>query len=72
MEKIKTAIANTNTFSVAHEIATELHFSITNLGCLYGVFTLGIVGLVPGLGGFAKSSQRAIGRFAFMVGKKEG
>lgn len=61
-----------NTFTVANEIATGLHFSVINLGCLYSVFTLGIIGCIPGFERFTESSQKAIGRFAFMVGKKEG
>lgn len=65
---------NTNiksTFSIANEVATGLHFSIANLACLYGIFSLGIVKLIPGTEHFCESSQLAIGRFAYAIGKKE-
>lgn len=65
---------NTNiksTFTIANEIATGLHFSIANIGCLYGIFTLGIIKLIPGTEKIATPAQVAIGRFAYMIGKKE-
>lgn len=71
MKNIIKNISNTTTFSVAREIATDLHFSATNLVCLYGIFTLGIISIIPGADKFTDPAQRAIGSFAFMVGKKE-
>ena len=60
-----------STFAIANEIATGLHFSITNVGCLYGIFTLGIIKLIPGVEKFATPAQQSIGRFAYMIGRKE-
>lgn len=60
-----------STFTIANEIATRLHFSLFNLLCLYGIFSLGIVKLIPGTEHFCESSQQAIGRFAYMIGRKE-
>lgn len=72
MKNIIKNISNTTTFSVAREIATDLHFSVTNLCCLYGIFTLGVIAIIPGATKLTDPAQRAIGNFAFMVGKKEG
>ncbi len=71
MKTIIKNLGNTTTFSVAKEIATDLHFSMTNLVCMYGIFTLGIVSIIPGAEKITSPAQRAIGNFAFMVGKKE-
>lgn len=71
MKSVINSINNTTTFQVASEIATGLHFSITNLVCLYGVFTLGIVSIIPGMNKVTDPAQHAIGNFAFYVGKKE-
>lgn len=71
MKNIIKNIGSTTTFSVAKEIATDLHFSITNLCCLYGIFTLGVIAIIPGATKLTDPAQRAIGNFAFMVGKKE-
>ena len=65
---------NTNiksTFTIANEIATGLHFSVANVGFLYGIFTLGIIKLIPGTEKLATPAQEAIGRFAYMIGRKE-
>jgi hypothetical protein len=66
---IKTNIKST--FDIASEVATGLHFSIANIGCLYGIFTLGIIKLIPGTEKIATPAQQAIGRFAYMIGRKE-
>lgn len=71
MKKIINSINNSTTFTVAHEVATSLHFSLTNVACLYGIFTLGIIAIIPGADKFTSPAQRAIGSFAFAVGKKE-
>lgn len=71
MKSLINTINNTTTFSVAREIATGLHFSFTNLVCLYGVFTLGIVSIIPGATKLTDPAQRAIGNFAYLVGQKE-
>lgn len=71
MKKIMETINGTTTFTVAREIATDLHFSVTNLACLYGIFTLGIIAIIPGATKFTSPAQHAIGNFAFAVGKKE-
>lgn len=71
MKSLINTINNTTTFTVAKEIATDLHFSITNLCCLYGIFTLGVIAIIPGATRFTSPAQRAIGQFAFMVGQKE-
>ena len=71
MKNIIKNINNTTTFSVAREIAEDLHFSFTNLACLYGIFTLGIIAIIPGADKFTAPAQHAIGNFAFAVGKKE-
>ena len=60
-----------STFAIANEVATGLHFSITNIGCLYGIFTLGIIKLIPGTEKIATPAQQAIGKFAYMIGRKE-
>lgn len=60
-----------STFAIANEVATGLHFSIANVGCLYGIFTLGIIKLIPGVEKFATPAQQAIGKFAYMIGRKE-
>ena len=65
---------NTNiksTFTIANEVATGLHFSIANVGFLYGIFTLGIIKLIPGTEKLATPAQQAIGKFAYMIGRKE-
>jgi len=71
MKNLINNVSNTTTFTVAREIATELHFSLTNLCCLYGVFTLGVIAIIPGASKLTSPAQHAIGNFAFMVGKKE-
>lgn len=71
MKKIIETLNGTTTFSVAREIATDLHFSVTNLCCLYGIFTLGVFAIIPGATKLTDPAQRAIGNFAFMVGRKE-
>jgi hypothetical protein len=71
MKSLINTINNTTTFQVASEVATGLHFSITNLLCLYGIFTLGIVAIIPGATKLTDPAQRAIGNFAYLVGKKE-
>ena len=71
MKNLINKLNETTTFSVAKEIAEDLHFSFTNLACLYGVFTLGIIAIIPGATKFTSPAQHAIGNFAFAVGKKE-
>ncbi len=71
MKNLINKLNETTTFSIAHEVATSLHFSLTNVACLYGIFTLGIIAIIPGATKLTDPAQRAIGSFAFMVGKKE-
>ena len=71
MKSLINTINNTTTFQVAHDIATGLHFSFTNILCLYGIFTLGIVSIIPGATKLTDPAQIAIGQFAYLVGQKE-
>lgn len=71
MKDLVKKIGSTTTFTVAKEIAEDLHFSLTNVACLYGIFTLGIIAIIPGATKLTDPAQRAIGNFAFMVGTKE-
>lgn len=71
MKNLVSKINSTTTFSVAHEIATDLHFSLANIAILYGVFTLGIFAIIPGAERFTDPAQIALGRFAYAIGKKE-
>lgn len=60
-----------STFMVANQVATNLHFSLTNLLCLYGIFSLGIIKLIPGTEKFTTFGQIKFAQFAFVTGKKE-
>jgi len=71
MKKFLNTINNTPTFVIAREISEDLHFSVVNLGCLYMIFTLGIVSIIPGASKLTTPTQEAIGRFAYSVGTKE-
>lgn len=65
---------NTNiksTFEIANQVATGLHFSLTNLICLYGIFSLGIIKLIPGTESFTTFGQVKFAQIAFLTGKKE-
>lgn len=68
---MKEKILNSTTFTVAHDVATDLHFSFANLAILYGVFTLGIISIIPGASKFTSPTQLALGRFAYSIGTKE-
>ena len=68
---MKEKILNSTTFVVAHDVATDLHFSLVNVAVLYSIFTLGIVSIVPGASRFTSPAQIALGKFAYMVGTKE-
>ena len=71
MKNLVEKINATTTFRVAHEVATSLHFSLANMAILYGVFTIGIVAIIPGTEKFTDPAQLALGRLAFAIGKKE-
>jgi len=71
MKNLVNKINGTTTFAVAHEVASELHFSFTNLAILYGVFTLGVFAIIPGMERFTDPAQIALGHLAFSIGKKE-
>lgn len=60
-----------STFMVANQVATGLHFSLTNLLCLYGIFSLGVIKLIPGTERFTTYGQMKFAQFAFVTGKKE-
>lgn len=60
-----------STFDIANQVATGLHFSILNLGCLYGIFTLGLIKLIPGTEKFTTFGQIKFAQIAFVTGKKE-
>lgn len=71
MKDLVKKIGSTTTFEVAHEVATSLHFSFTNLAILYGVFTLGLFAVIPGAERFTDPAQIALGHLAFELGTKE-
>lgn len=71
MKNVINKIGNTTTFSVAHEVATSLHFSVANLAILYGIFSIGIIAIIPGAERFTDPAQIALGKLAFSIGKKE-
>lgn len=71
MKKIINSINNSTTFTVAHEVATSLHFSLTNLAILYGIFTIGIIAIIPGAEKLTNPAQIALGHLAFELGTKE-
>lgn len=60
-----------STFYIANQVATSLHFSIINLMCLYGIFSLGILKLIPGSEKFTTYGQMKFAQIAFVTGKKE-
>ncbi len=60
-----------STFAIANQVATGLHFSVINLMCLYGIFSLGIIKLIPGSEKFTTYGQIKFAQLAFVTGKKE-
>lgn len=71
MKKFLNTINNSTTFTVAHEVATSLHFSLTNVAILYGVFAIGVIAIIPGANKFTDPAQIALGHLAFELGTKE-
>ena len=71
MKNLINKLNETTTFLVAHEVATSLHFSLTNLAILYGIFTIGIIAIIPGAVKLTDPAQIALGHLAFELGTKE-
>lgn len=71
MKKVFNKINGSTTFMVAREIAEDLHFSLTNLAILYGVFAIGIFAIIPGAERLTDPAQIALGHLAFELGTKE-